>query len=189
MDSDRDATATRATETDTTSGQFPTSTHDEDAVGGNLARSHETHRERRQRRLRWAVIASGALIITFVVVDAFTEKRIEQASGRFVDWVALHPGLGVLAVIVVYMLATICFVPGSILTIGTGYAFGRAMQSTFLAVALASTAVFVGASLGSISCLLLGRYLFREPVARLAENYPIIRALDRGMFMYILYEI
>jgi hypothetical protein len=61
-----------------------------------------------------------------------------------------------------------------------GYACGRAFNNTFLAVALSSTAVFTGASLGSLCCFLLGRYLFRQPVMHLAENYPIFQAIDRG---------
>jgi uncharacterized membrane protein YdjX (TVP38/TMEM64 family) len=140
----------------------------------------EPRNESQQRWLRIVVLIAGAVIITFVIVDAMTAKRLETECTHFVEWVALHPVPGILAVILVYIVATVCFVPGSVLTVGTGYAFGRAFDSTFLGVVLASAAVFIGASLGSLSCLLLGRYLFREPVMRLAENYPIFRAIDRG---------
>jgi hypothetical protein len=58
---------------------------------------------------------------------------------QFLGWVQHHPMLGMLAVMVVYIVATILFVPGSILTIGAGYAFGAALHSPGTGVALAST--------------------------------------------------
>ena len=145
-------------------------------------RHGEAADERRQKRLRIAVVVIGAVLIALVTADAFTTQYLEQAVAAFVEWLAGHPAAGVLAVILVYIVATVCFVPGSVLTIGVGYAFGRAFdQHLFLGVLLASTAVFVGASSGSLCCLLLGRYLFRAPVLRLAAKYPVFRAIDRAL--------
>jgi len=137
--------------------------------------------ERRQKRIRIAVLSIGALLVTLVTVDALTTRYLEQAVSAFVEWLAQHPVAGVGAVILVYIIATVCFVPGSLITVGVGYAFGRAFDNVFLAVLLASAAVFIGASLGSLCCLFLGRYLFREPVLRLASHYPIFRAIDRAL--------
>lgn len=84
----------------------------------------------------------GVVLVTclaFVIVDSITAKHVEHASLSFLGWVEHHPFLGVLAVVLVYILATILFVPGSILTVGTGYAFGAAFHSTAKGVALAST--------------------------------------------------
>lgn len=125
------------------------------------------------------ILCVGLLVI---IEGVLHRSAIDAALQRLVDWVADHPTLGILAVVLVYILATICFVPGSVLTIGTGYAFGKAFNesSTLLAVALSSLAVFVGASLGSLCCFVIGRYLFRAPVIRLAQQYPLIQAIDRG---------
>ena len=147
--------------------------------GGNMGDREPT--VLRQQRARIAVLAIGALSVILVTVDATTTRFLEQAVNSFVEWLALHPVAGVGAVILVYIVATVCFVPGSLITVGVGFAFGRAFDSVVVAVALASTAVFVGASLGSLCCLLLGRYLFREPVLRLANHYPIFRAIDRAL--------
>ena len=144
--------------------------------------TNSVEESRQMKVCRRVALVVGACMLIFVIVDAMTDKRLEKASSRFVEWVALHPLMGILAVILVYITATVCFVPGSVLTIGTGYAFGRAFGSTFTAVVLSTTAVFIGASLGSLSCLLLGRYLFREPVMRLAQSYPVFQAVDRGTF-------
>lgn len=134
-----------------------------------------------QKRTRIAVLVIGLVIVTLVSVDAMTTRFLEDAVAAFVDWLALHPIAGVGSVILVYIVATVCFVPGSLITVGVGFAFGRAFDSVFVAVAMASIAVFIGASLGSLCCLLLGRYLFREPVQRLALHYPIFRAIDRAL--------
>ncbi len=111
----------------------------------------------RQRRGRSSFVTRavvGVVLIAclaFVVVDSITAKRIEHASLRFLGWVERHPLLGVLAVVVVYILATILFVPGSILTVGAGYAFGSAFHSTAKGVALASTVSVKTTFLGFVS--------------------------------------
>ena len=123
-----------------------------------------------------------ALALVFIAIDYFTERRIEHACLAFIAWVAEHPMWGILAVICVYTLATILFIPGAILTIGCGFAFRSAFDSTTKGVAFASAAVFIGAFIGSLCSFLLGRYLFRDCVLRLASGYPVLQAIDRGRF-------
>jgi len=135
----------------------------------------------RSRLIRIAVVILLVLSLIFVIIDSFGEKRVESTILSFLQWVEIHPHKGMLAVICVYILATILFVPGSILTFGTGYAFGRAYQNKVEGIAVASTAVFIGASLGSICTFLLGRYLFRSCVVRLASSYPLFQAIDRAL--------
>lgn len=121
-----------------------------------------------------------ALALSFIAIDYFTERRIEHLCLAFISWVEQHPFLGVLAVICVYTVATILFIPGAILTIGCGFAFRSAFDSTTKGVLFASTAVFIGAFIGSLCSFLLGRYLFRDFVLQLAAGYPIMQAIDRG---------
>lgn len=163
-----------------------------------------------RRRTRWTRAAIGLVLVIsllFVIVDSLGDRKVEATILNFLEWVQEHPFEGVLAVICVYIVATILFIPGSILTLGTGYAFGRAFaDNTAFGVLLASTvstnslvvsvlgrmistfyfnqAVFIGASLGSICSFILGRYLFRDCVMRLAASYPIFRAIDGGEFSY-----
>ena len=132
---------------------------------------------------KWMKVCIGVVLVScliYVIVDTMNDKRIESSILRFLTWVEQNPYQGMIAVVLVYIVATILFVPGSILTLGTGYAFGSATQNTALGVTLASTSVFIGASIGSICSFLLGRYLFRDCVVHLASNYPIFRAVDRG---------
>ena len=80
----------------------------------------------------------------------------------------------------VYILATVTFLPGSILTVGSGFVYGKAFGLGY-GVVIASGVAFVGACGGAIISFLLGRYLLREWVGeRLVERYPIFKALDEG---------
>lgn len=151
-------------------------------VGNSQTENDENHRETvGSKRIRVAVVTVLLACLVFVVIDSFTGKRLESVSMTFFSWVEANPFLGVIAVIALYIVATVLFVPGSILTVGCGFAFGAAFESTAKGVALASTAVFFGASLGSIASFLLGRYLFRDCVLRLASKYPVFQAVDRAL--------
>jgi len=128
------------------------------------------------------VIASALLAsIVYVIVDFMGDRNIEKQLNKFLEWTHENPFRGIVAVILCYIVATICFVPGSILTFGAGFAIGQAFDSMYLGVLLAIISVFIGASIGSICSFLLGRYLFRDCVLRLAFSYPIFQAIERAL--------
>ena len=60
----------------------------------------------------------------------------------FLEWVEDNPGLGAVAFAAVYIFTTICFIPGSLLTLGAGLVFGRAL-GVGLGVVVGSVAVLV----------------------------------------------
>lgn len=144
--------------------------------------------QQQQRHLRIYMVVLLAIIIALVIIDAKTTKYLELFYTSLMDWLSSHLLLGIFVVIIIYIIATILFIPGSILTIGTGYAFHQALQQKsngiFLAVVCSSVAVFIGATLGSILCFLMGRYLFRDYVQQLAHHYETFRAIDRGTSQY-----
>jgi uncharacterized membrane protein YdjX (TVP38/TMEM64 family) len=74
--------------------------------------------------------------------------------------------------IVIYILATVLFIPGSILTLGAGVVFG---------VILGSIYVFIGATLGATAAFLVGRYLARGWVSKQIENNPKFKAIDQAV--------
>ena len=61
--------------------------------------------------------------------------------------------VGAIAYIALYIVATIAFLPGSIVTLGAGVVYG---------VGLGSIYVFIGATLGATAAFLIGRYLARN---------------------------
>jgi uncharacterized membrane protein YdjX (TVP38/TMEM64 family) len=83
--------------------------------------------------------------------------------------------LGVIAPIVfagIYILATVAFLPGSVLTLGAGVVFGVVWGSVY---------VFVAATLGAIAAFLVGRYLARDWVAAKIADNPKFAAIDAAV--------
>jgi uncharacterized membrane protein YdjX (TVP38/TMEM64 family) len=79
---------------------------------------------------------------------------------------------GPIAFVVTYNLATILFIPGSVLTLGGGVIFGLWWGSIY---------VFVAATLGATFAFLIGRYLSRDRVVKYMEAHPKFQALDRAV--------
>lgn len=118
--------------------------------------------------------------IVYVIIDTQGDNNIRRISQDFLQWVQDNPGLGVFAFIGVYFLATVLFIPGSLLTLGAGFVFGNRF-GVGIGVLLASAAVFIGATIGAIGAFILGRYVFRESIQRLAQKYPIFQAIDYAL--------
>ncbi|WP_341737748.1 TVP38/TMEM64 family protein [Microcoleus sp. CAWBG640] len=79
---------------------------------------------------------------------------------------------GPVAFIVTYNLATVLFIPGSVLTLGGGVIFGLWWGSIY---------VFVAATLGATFAFLIGRYLSRDRVVKYMEAHPKFKSLDRAV--------
>ncbi len=80
--------------------------------------------------------------------------------------------VGAIAFILLYIIATITILPGSIVTLGAGVVFG---------VVLGSLYVFIGATLGAIAAFLIGRYLARDWVAQKIAGNPQFAAIDEAV--------
>lgn len=119
-------------------------------------------------------------IISLVIIDSLTNQCIKQGIDIFLEWIENNPIPGVFAFIVVYFIATVLFIPGSILTLGCGFIFANVF-GLGLGVVLASIAVFIGASSGAIAAFLLGRYLLRDWVLGLTAKYPLFEAVDAAL--------
>ncbi|MDG2615477.1 TVP38/TMEM64 family protein [Thermoleptolyngbya sichuanensis XZ-Cy5] len=81
-------------------------------------------------------------------------------------------GLGVvggLVFVAIYIVATVAFLPGSILTLGAGVVFG---------VVLGSVYVLIGATLGAIAAFLVGRYLARGWISQKIAGSQKFAAID-----------
>ncbi|WLT39164.1 TVP38/TMEM64 family protein [Synechocystis sp. B12] len=84
-------------------------------------------------------------------------------------------GLGTWAAIafmLLYIVATVAFLPGSILTLGAGVVFG---------VILGSIYVFIEATLGATAAFLVGRYLARGWVAKKIAGNQKFKAIDEAV--------
>jgi uncharacterized membrane protein YdjX (TVP38/TMEM64 family) len=115
-------------------------------------------------RLVLAVAALAALIVLG-----------RQAGGwvpRFAAWVQGLGAWGPAVFIAGYVLATIAFVPGVVLTLAAGAIFGLLEGIVY---------VFVAATLGASAAFLVGRYLARAAVERRLAANPRFAAIDRAV--------
>jgi uncharacterized membrane protein YdjX (TVP38/TMEM64 family) len=87
-------------------------------------------------------------------------------------WVDSLGSLGAIAFIILYIVATVAFLPGSILTLGAGVVFGVFFGSLY---------VFIGATLGAIAAFLVGRYLARDWVAQKIAGNQKFTAIDQAV--------
>jgi len=76
--------------------------------------------------------------------------------------------------------STLAFIPGAILTVGCGLAYGMIM-GLGKGVVVGTVVVFAGAALGSELSFIFGRYLMQDCVGRWLDRYPLLRAVDVTM--------
>jgi uncharacterized membrane protein YdjX (TVP38/TMEM64 family) len=97
---------------------------------------------------------------------------IQGLLTQILDWVANLGFWGPIAFIIIYNLATILFIPGSLLTLGAGVIFGVFWGSIY---------VSIGSVMGATFAFLIGRYLARNWVAKKLENYEQFKAIDQAV--------
>ena len=124
----------------------------------------------------------GLLILIGISLTAAPVQAQEAAiSGGFnpqeilrnaLQWVDSLGAVGAIAFILIYIIATVAFFPGSILTLGAGVVFG---------VALGSIYVFIGATLGATLAFLVGRYLARGWISKKIEDNQRFKAIDEAV--------
>ncbi|MEO5590382.1 MAG: TVP38/TMEM64 family protein [Gemmatimonadaceae bacterium] len=117
---------------------------------------------------RWLI---GGLAALSVAVLMFYVGRVAADPLRnFAVWV---DGLGPAAPVVFiagYVIATVAFVPGSILTLAAGAIFGLVRGAIY---------VFIGATLGAAAAFLIARYVARPMVERKLAGNDRFERIDR----------
>ena len=117
-----------------------------------------------------AVKLIGAL--AGLVVLVWLGRQLGSHVPTFAAWVE---GLGVwgpLVFIAGYAIATVGFIPGSLLTLAAGAIFGLVKGTVF---------VFFGASFGAAGAFLVARYLARGWVEHKLESKPRFQTIDRAV--------
>jgi uncharacterized membrane protein YdjX (TVP38/TMEM64 family) len=91
---------------------------------------------------------------------------------QFATWVESLGLLGPLVFVAGYALATVAFIPGSLLTLAAGAIFGLLEGTVY---------VFIGATVGSSLAFLVARYLARQTVERRLESNTKFEIVDRAV--------
>ena len=117
-------------------------------------------------RWKWVLYVAAGIGIVLAVKYLHVQDLLKAA----LDWIGKLGPWGPLIFAGIYVVATVLFVPGSVLTLGAGAVFG---------VALGSVCVSISATLGATAAFLVGRYLARDAIARKIEKHEKFTAIDR----------
>src|SRR5262245_51294196 len=115
------------------------------------------------------ILAVAAMALTALILGG---RQARPYVEQFNVWIE---GLGFWAPLVFilgYVVATVAFIPGSLLTGASGYLFGLVYGTLY---------TFVGATLGSSAAFLVARYLARGWVERKIAGNPRFAAIDRAV--------
>ncbi len=119
--------------------------------------------------MAWIVVAAPALAKNSETTAGFNPQELLRNALQWVDSLGVGGGI---AFMVLYVVATVAFLPGSILTLGAGVVFGVVMGSVY---------VFLGATLGAIASFLVGRYLARGWISHKIEGKHKFAAIDQAV--------
>jgi uncharacterized membrane protein YdjX (TVP38/TMEM64 family) len=122
-----------------------------------------------------AAMKTRAVVLVLLLAAAAAAAfllPVKEWLAAALTWTASHRATAWVIYIFMYVVATVAFLPGLILTIAAGAIFGLATG-----VALAS----VGSVLGATAALFVGRTFAREWVGRKIQAWPKFRALDRAL--------
>ncbi|PZD73883.1 TVP38/TMEM64 family inner membrane protein YdjZ [Acaryochloris thomasi RCC1774] len=125
------------------------------------------------QRLFGLALIANILIIAPALAQGNAASFNPQALLRTsLEWVDSLGTLGFVAFIAIYVIATIAFLPGSVLTLGAGVVFD---------VIQGSICVFIGATLGASLAFLIGRYLARGWVSKRIAGNAKFNAIDQAV--------
>ncbi len=116
------------------------------------------------------LIGISGLVILLIVASRYLDIR--ELLQTALHWVE---SLGILAPIVfilIYNVATVLFIPGSLLTLKGGCLFGVLWGSIYVTIA---------AMFGAICAFLVGRYLSRDWVCQQIEHHPKFKAINQAV--------
>jgi uncharacterized membrane protein YdjX (TVP38/TMEM64 family) len=134
-----------------------------------MPEQNETPAVHRWRRF----ISVGAVLL--VAGGIYAASRVLPV-GRYLalamEWIDGLGAWGYVVFVALYVTACVFMVPGSVLTLGAGFAFG---------LVRGTAAVSVSSTIGACLAFLLGRTIARGWIARRVEKNPRFRAIDEAV--------
>ena len=97
---------------------------------------------------------------------------LQELLQNALTWVESLGSIAPIAFIVLYNVATVLLIPGSLLTLGSGVLFGLVWGSVY---------VFFAATLGATLAFWLGRTVARDWVSKKISAYPKFAAIDKAV--------
>lgn len=125
------------------------------------------------------IVVGGSLVLLLLSLSPFAQAinpvqslNPQALLKNALAWVDSLGSISAIAFIGIYIVATVAFVPGSILTLGAGAVFG---------IVLGSLYAFTGAVLGATAAFLIGRYLARDWVESQVQKNNRFKAIDEAV--------
>ena len=115
--------------------------------------------------LNWFVISSNCSVLGIMF-------HPQEWLHHSLHWIQGLGSLGGFVFILLYIIATILLIPGSILTLGAGVVFGVIWGSIY---------VLVGAVIGETAAFLLGRYITRDWISHKIAQNKTFAALNQAL--------
>ena len=130
---------------------------------------------------KYKYLKLGILIVLGITIVAAPAQAQEVGVNSFnpqellrnaLQWIDNLGAIAPIAFILIYIIATVAFLPGSILTLGAGVVFGIFEGSIY---------VFIGATIGATLAFLVGRYLARGWISQKIAGNQKFSAIDRAV--------
>jgi uncharacterized membrane protein YdjX (TVP38/TMEM64 family) len=128
------------------------------------------------QHLKIIVLVLVGMILLAAPVQAETVANSgfnpQELLRNALQWVNDLGAIAPIAFMLIYIVATVAFLPGSVLTLGAGVLFGIIQGSLY---------VFVGATIGATLAFLVGRYLARGWISEKIAGNQKFSAIDRAV--------
>src|SRR6266567_6784469 len=119
-------------------------------------------------RWKWLFYLGGVIALLVAAKYLHVPDLLKQA----LDWVSKLGPWAAVVFIGIYIVATVLFIPGSVLMLGAGALFGVVYGSIY---------VSLGSTLGATCAFLVGRYFARDAIARKIEGNARFAAIDKAV--------
>ena len=113
-----------------------------------------------------------ALTLVLIIVFLLWKFPVQEMLLGFIEWIQLQGVVGYAIYLAVYAVGTVLLFPGSLLTLGAGFAWG-----VLVGTVLVSAASMTGAT----ASFLIGRYFARDWVAKKVAKNPGFQRIDRAV--------
>ncbi|MEM7565648.1 MAG: TVP38/TMEM64 family protein [Pseudomonadota bacterium] len=117
--------------------------------------------------MTWALVAAGL----GALIAAWTLLPVSEWIAAFRDWVAAQGPLGWIIFIAVYAVSVLALLPGSLLTLAAGLAWGL----------WGFPIVIAGATLGAGISFIAARYFAQGTVQQMIAKRPTLAAVDKAV--------
>ena len=119
-----------------------------------------------------ALRLAGASVLVAAIAASLIFLPAKQCLAQFLEWVERVGPWGPVFVIGLYIVACLLFIPGSLITLGTGFLFGAVWGTV---------TVSIGSTLAATAAFLVGRTLARGWIEEKVADNLKFQAMDRAV--------